>query len=93
MSAQTFRCYVVYTREHKWRNRDGKFNKSIRKRKSKYIWITANNRDSAIDLVTKAHVKPRENEEVEKIVATPWKEDRALRAMGAKELPLRFDKS
>lgn len=91
MSSSTYRCYVKYTREHKWRDDEGKWHKKTRQRKSKYIFVSAMSRESAIQFMRENHVKPNKGETVEDIYASAWKEDRALRAMGAKELPLKFD--
>lgn len=89
MSSKTFRCYVKYQSETTYR-KDGKFYKRVRTRKGPYVFVTAMDRDSAIAFMELAHVKPKKNETVEGIIATAWKEDRALRAMGAKELPFKY---
>lgn len=84
-TSKTFRCYAVYqkgtTLHPKGKKRNGPFK-----------WITAMDRDRAIAYFEIAkYVQPRKKEHLVKIVATVWKEDRALRAQGAKELPLKFD--
>ena len=83
--SKTFRCYVVY-------RKGSVLHPQGSPRKGPFKWVTAMDRDRAITYMEVAkHVKPRKNEFVERIVATAWKEDRALRAQGAKELPLKFD--
>ena len=90
MGAKTYRCYVKYQSEQKWRDKDGKYRKRTRNRRGPYIFVNAMSRESAISFMEMKHVKPKGKEEVVGVVATVWKEDKALRAMGAKELPLDF---
>jgi hypothetical protein len=89
---KTFRCYVKYTRQIKRKDRDGHWYKKTVNRKGKYVYVSAVDRDRAIAWMREAgHIDPRKGEDVVHVKATAMKEDQALRAMGAKPLPLKFD--
>lgn len=85
MSSRIFRCYIVY--------RKGTSPYDVYKgprREGKVTWLTMPSRDEAVKYMEDKMVKARKGEFVDKVIATAWKDDKALRAMGATELPLMF---
>lgn len=83
----TFRCYVKYEKQYRYRNKKGKSERGTKRRKSKYFWVNAMDRNRAVQFMEEHRLDVREGETY-KIVATAWKEDQALREQGAQELPL-----
>lgn len=89
---KTYRCYVRYRKEVKKKDRDGHWHRHVVNRRGKYVYVSAIDRDRAVAWMDAAgHVKLQKGEELVSIVATAMKEDQALRAIGAKPLPLKFD--
>ena len=85
MSSRIYRCYIVY--------RKGTSPYDSAKgppREGKVTWLTMPDRDQAVMYMEEKMVKARKGEFVDKVVATAWKDDKAMREMGAKELPLVF---
>lgn len=83
--SRIFRCYIEY--------RKGTSPYDVFKgprRKGKVTWLTMPTRDEAVTYMGEHMVKARKGEFVDRIVATGWKDDRAMREMGVKELPLVF---
>ena len=79
-----YKCYVVYQK--------GSIPHPVgKKRRGKIVWIDSPSRDEAEHIMNVRHTKPRKKEHVHNIVIAPWKEDRALREIGAKELPLNWN--
>ena len=85
-TSKTFRCYTIY-------QKGSKYNTVGKPRTSEYKFISALDTESAYMFYESHYVKPRKNEFVMKIIVHAWAEDRALRDMGAKPLPLDFSDS
>lgn len=85
--SRIYHCYVVY--------RKGSIHDVIkgRKRQGPDVFLTMPSRDAAVEYMENNKIKHRPGEYVDKIVASAWKDDKALRAMGAIELPLEFPDS
>lgn len=83
-SGKTFRCYVVYIK--------GSLGDQVT-RKGPYHWVAAMDKHQAIVFVDRNYVggEIQEGEEVVKVVATAFPEDKAMRAQGATELPFVID--
>ncbi len=86
-SGKTFRCYVVYTK--------GSIYNEITNRKGPYHWVAAMDVHQAREFVNGAYVEDeiKKGEEVGKIVATAFPEDKALNAQGVEGLPFEFGDS
>ena len=81
-SGKTFRCYVVYTK--------GSIYDEQTNRKGPFHWVAAMDVHQAREFVNRAYVQDEieKGEEVGKIVATAWAEDKALNTQNATKLPL-----
>lgn len=86
MSSKTYRCYLRFQKPAV-PGKDGV------NRNGKTHYIVATNPNSARDYVERRFLAKeiRKGEQHIGTVASAWKEDRALRKLGAKELPLKFD--
>ena len=86
MLSKTYRCYLVF-------RKPDKPGEDSRTRTGKVHFISATNPESARNYVERLFLNKeiRKDERLVRIVASAWQEDRALRKLGAKELPLKFD--
>jgi len=85
MTSKTYRCYLRF-------QIPAKPNVDAKNRRGKVHYIVATNPDSAREYVERLFKSKeiRKNEIHIGTVAAAQQEDKALRALGAKELPLKF---
>ncbi len=83
-SSKHFRCYVVYKK--------GKVYDNPTTRRGEFHWVVSIDAPRARSYVNKIIMPGEilEGERVDRIVATAFKEDVALRQMGAAELPFKL---